>query len=222
MEIMKAPAQVGWMAAMLLGLSAAAMCQSTLPPMAPTMRDVEEHPATVEYTDGRIAVTADNSSLKDILREIARRAGMAVEGSVIEERVFGQYGPGAPAEVLSALLVGTGTNIMVASGKSHAPQLILSPQHGGPTPPDPGAQRRRAEAEARERERERLAIAEETARTDTEQAEPPATGESAAAAKVSDGSSGVEMERQKADSVSIPAQKSGPGAGESGAVEATQ
>jgi len=220
MEIMKAPAQVGWMAAMLLGLSAAAVCQSTLPPMAPTMRDVEEHPATVEYTDGRIAVTADNSSLKDILREIARRAGMAVEGSVIEERVFGQYGPGAPAEVLSALLVGTGTNIMVASGKSHAPQLILSPQHGGPTPPDPGAQRRRAEAEARERER--LAIAEETARTDTEQAKPPATEESAAAAKVSDGSGGVEMERQKADSVSIPSQKSGPGAGESGAVEATQ
>lgn len=219
MEAMKTPAQIGWIAATLLAVSATAACQSTLPPMAPTMRDVEEHPATVEYTDGRIAVIADNSSLNDILREIARRAGMAVEGSVIEERVFGKYGPGAPAEVLSALLVGTGTNIMVASGKSHAPQLILTPQHGGPTPPDPGAQRRRAEAEARERER--LAVQEETAPAETEEVKPAAAGDSGALAKVPGGSGGGAPEpQQRADSDSTSDPELSAGTREQGTAEA--
>jgi hypothetical protein len=107
--------------------------------MAPTMGEIQEHAATVEYANGRIAVTADNSSLNEILRDVARRAGMGVEGSVIEERVFGKYGPAAPAEVLSALLTGTGSNMMVVAGASHAPLLILTPKHGGPTPPRPRA-----------------------------------------------------------------------------------
>ena len=221
MEIMKAPAQVGWMVAMLLGISAAAVCQSTLPSMAPTMRDVEEHPATVEYTDGRIAVTADNSSLNDILREIARRAGMAVEGSVIEERVFGKYGPGAPAEVLSALLVGTGTNIMVATGKSHAPELILTPQHGGPTPPDPNALRRKAEAEVRERER--LAMKEETSRAETEEVKHTAGEDSGTPAKVPGGSGGAVPEpQQRADSDSTSDRELSAGTPEQGTAEATK
>ena len=126
-----------------------AVCQSTLPPMAPTMREIEEHPATVEYSDGRVAVVADNSSLNEILRDVARRAGMAVNGSVIEERVFGTYGPAAPAEVLTALLKGTDNNMMVVAGSSHALQLILTPKHGGPTPPNPRAAEDRAEADAR-------------------------------------------------------------------------
>jgi len=209
------------MAAVLFEVSLAAVCQSTLPPMAPTMRDVEEHPAMVEYTDGRIAVTADNSSLNDILREIARRAGMAVEGSVIEERVFGKYGPGAPAEVLSALLVGTGTNMMVASGKLHAPQLILTPQHGGPTPPDAGAQRRKAEADARNQEK--LAAEEAVSRAETEEAKPAAAGVSAAAGKVRGGSGDAEAEpQQRADSDSTP--DPGPAAASGGeeSAEATK
>src|SRR5690348_13838213 len=113
---MKPLAQVQWMATALLAGTAAAMCQSTLPPTAPTMRDIEEHPAMVEYSDGRVAVVADNSSLNEILRDIARRAGMSVKGSVLEERVFGTYGPAAPAEVLTALLKGTGSNMMVVAG----------------------------------------------------------------------------------------------------------
>ena len=111
------------------------MCQSTLPPTAPTMREIEEQPANVEYADGRIAVLADNSSLSEIIRDVARRAGMAVQGSVVDERVFGTYGPAAPAEVLSELLKGTGSNMVVLAGTSHVPELILTPKQGGPTPP---------------------------------------------------------------------------------------
>jgi len=133
---MKPLAQVQWIATVLLAGSTAAICQSTMPPMAPTMREMEEHPAMVEYSDGRIAVVADNSSLNEILRDVARRAGMSVKGSVLDERVFGTYGPAAPAEVLSALLKGTDSNMMVVAGSSHAPELILTPKQGGPTPPN--------------------------------------------------------------------------------------
>jgi len=148
------------------------------------MRDVEEHTATVEYSDGRIAVVADNSSLNEILRDVARRAGMAVEGSVIEERVFGKYGPAAPAEVLSALLVGTGSNMMVIASVSHVPKLILTPKHGNPTPPNPRAQEERARAEA-ELIQQRKA-AEEAAEAAASLVKPAVSDDLAAAEKEAD------------------------------------
>jgi hypothetical protein len=104
------------------------------------MREIEEHPASVEYSGGQVAVLADNSSLSEIIRDVARRAGMAVKGDVVDERVFGTYGPAAPAEVLSDLLKGTGSNMMVVGGSSRAAaELILTPRQGGPTPPNPKA-----------------------------------------------------------------------------------
>ena len=132
---MRPLAQVQWIAAVLLFGSAVAACQSTLPPMAPTMRDIEEQPANVQYADGQVAVLAENSSLSEIIRDVARRAGMAVKGSVVDERVYGTYGPAAPAEVLTKLLQGTGSNMVVLAGISHVPELILTPKQGGPTPP---------------------------------------------------------------------------------------
>ena len=99
------------------------------------MREIEEQPASVEYADGQVAVLAENSSLSEIIRDVARRAGMAVKGSIVDERVFGTYGPAAPAEVLAELLKGTDSNMMVLAGKSHVPELILSPKQGEPTPP---------------------------------------------------------------------------------------
>jgi hypothetical protein len=132
---MRPLAQVKCIAAVLCFGSAVAACQSTLPPTAPTMRDIDEQPANVQYADGQIAVLAENSSLSEIIRDVARRAGMAVKGSVVDERVFGTYGPAAPADVLTQLLKGTGSNMVVLAGVSHVPELILTPRQGGPTPP---------------------------------------------------------------------------------------
>lgn len=132
---MRPLARARWITLVLLAGSAAGVCQSTLPPMAPTMREIEEQPANVEYANGQVAVLAANSSLSEIIRDVARRAGMAVKGDVIDERVFGTYGPAAPAEVLTQLLKGTGSNMMVLAGISHVPELILTPKQGEPTPP---------------------------------------------------------------------------------------
>lgn len=98
------------------------------------------HRASVAYTDGKLGVVADNSSLNQILRDIARATGMKITGGVNDERVFGKYGPAAPADVLTELLDGTDTNMLLKESANRTPaELILSPRQGGPTPPNPNA-----------------------------------------------------------------------------------
>lgn len=94
--------------------------------------------ADVTYANGLLTIAADNSSLNQILREIARQTGMKITGSVGDERVFGRYGPSTPARVLASLLDGTGSNMLLRETASNAPaELILTPREGGPTPPQP-------------------------------------------------------------------------------------
>jgi len=98
--------------------------------------------AKVTFASGVLSVAADNSSLNQILREIARLTGMKITGGVTEERVYGSYGPDDPSSVLSALLKGTGSNMFLIFDAQHAPsELVLTPRGGGPTPPSPGASR---------------------------------------------------------------------------------
>jgi hypothetical protein len=103
-------------------------------PTAPARR------ASVSYTGGQLAIVASNSSLNQILRDVSRSANIKITGGVAEERVFGKYGPGTLLEVLSALLDGTSSNMMLIQGSSdHASELILSTRTGGPTPPSPNS-----------------------------------------------------------------------------------
>ncbi len=98
------------------------------------------HAATVSYSDGQLAISADNSSLNQILREVSRQTGMKITGGVNDERVYGTYGPSGLAPVLTALLDGTGSNMMLTAGSAGGPgELILTPRQGGPTPPNPSA-----------------------------------------------------------------------------------
>src|SRR5260370_15009599 len=79
-------------------------------PLTPSQRPPQR--AQVTYADGALSVAADNASLNHILRQIASDTGIKITGGVAEERVFGQYGPADPAEVLTALLHGTRRNII--------------------------------------------------------------------------------------------------------------
>jgi hypothetical protein len=97
-------------------------------------------PAHVAYANGELTVTASNSSLNQILRDIARETGMKITGGVADERVFGQYGPAAPSKVLNALLDGTGSNMILVHATAATPaELVLTPRQGGATPPNPNA-----------------------------------------------------------------------------------
>ena len=96
------------------------------------------HAAVITYRDGIVDVRANDSSLNQILRAIARQTGLKITGGVKEERVFGNYGPAPIATVLATLLGGTGTNILFLAGDAEtAPKLILTPRGGGATPPGP-------------------------------------------------------------------------------------
>jgi len=107
---------------------------------APKIAQPAGRRAQVVYSQGQLSVTADNASLNQILRDIARQTGMKITGGVADERVFGKYGPGAPCEVLTSLLDGTGSNMLLRETASHAPaELILTARQGGPTPPNPNA-----------------------------------------------------------------------------------
>jgi len=129
-----------------------ALAQSTLPATTPTALPPPAPPtpvappqpparrAQVVFANGQLQITADNSSLNQILRDIGSQTGMKIVGGVADQRVFGTYGPGAPAEILANLLDGTGSNMLLRDTAANVPaELVLTPQGGGPTPPNPSA-----------------------------------------------------------------------------------
>ena len=118
--------------------------QQPAQPAAPAQQSAKR--AQVDLVNGMLTVDADNSSLNQILREISRVTGMKITGGVMDERVFGNYGPADPSTVLGTLLRGTGSNMMIVLDAKQAPQeLVLTPRGGGPTPPNPSASRDRGE-----------------------------------------------------------------------------
>jgi hypothetical protein len=111
------------------------------PPVVPTTpaRKPADR-ARVEMVNGQLTVTAENSSLDQILNDIARLNGMKITGGVIDERVFGSYGPASQQEVIAQLLDGTGSNVLILqTADSGVSELQLSPRNGGPTPPSPNS-----------------------------------------------------------------------------------
>jgi hypothetical protein len=106
------------------------------------------HTAEVIYSAGELTVLASNSSLNQILRDIAKQTGMKITGGVADERVYGNYGPGRPVEVLGRLLAGTGSNMLLKATAQDVPtELILTPKNGGVIPPSPSAMRQSADEE---------------------------------------------------------------------------
>lgn len=104
------------------------------PPSGRSMLDQPAIPAKIEIAGNELAIEATNASLSDVIRQVAARTGMRVDGNLHDERVFGNYGPGSPPEVLSALLYDSGYNVlMVGSNVEGVPrQLVLSPRTAGP------------------------------------------------------------------------------------------
>ena len=123
---------------------------STLPPAQPTIQPDTQAPvavishepkhADVSYAQGMLSISANDSSLNQILRQISHETGIKITGGVTDERVFGRYGPSTPSQILSALLDGTGSNMLLVHRDGSTPaELVLTPRMGGPTPPNPNA-----------------------------------------------------------------------------------
>lgn len=129
-------AQTALPAAQGPGLPAAQTTGLETPARAAATTQSSAHKTVVQYANGLLTVTAHNSSLNAILHEIAQQTGMKISGGVRDDRVFGTYGPDQPSAVLSTLLDGSGSNMLLVNNTANQPaQLILTPRLGGPTPP---------------------------------------------------------------------------------------
>jgi hypothetical protein len=93
-------------------------------------------PATVSYEDGLLSISAQNSTLSDILRDVRRLTGASIDmpaGQGVNERVIAHLGPGAPRDVLAVLLNGTSFNYVMLGSNSDpgaVTSLALSPKPG--------------------------------------------------------------------------------------------
>jgi hypothetical protein len=97
---------------------------------------VPPSPPRVSYAGGQLTIVAANSGLSDILNSVRNLVGVRVEGSnyASGERVFGQFGPGAPRDVLNALLSGSKYDfVLVGSLENPASvnHIVLSPHVTG-------------------------------------------------------------------------------------------
>jgi hypothetical protein len=102
----------------------------------PSMLEQPAREAQIVIGEDSLSIRADNSSLAAILHQIAEKSGMKVEGLGGDERVFGNFGPGAPRDVLAELLDGTAYNLVLLGDVNNGVprELILSPAtHGGTT-----------------------------------------------------------------------------------------
>jgi hypothetical protein len=88
------------------------------------MDQIPAAPAKVSYQDGLLAIYAQNSTLGEILRDVRKLTGAAIEipqGPAANERVVTHLGPGAPRDVLSGLLNGSSFNyVMLGSASDSA------------------------------------------------------------------------------------------------------
>lgn len=109
---------------------------SVLPSTSSTTQTTPARRAEVVYSKGQLLITANNSSLNQILIEVARRTGIKLVGSVADERIFGMYGPATPDKMLEILLDGTETNMLLTgSAEDTTRELMLTPRQTASTPP---------------------------------------------------------------------------------------
>lgn len=72
--------------------------------------------ASVSWDNRGLEIKASNSSLNQILHQVAVDIGAKLEGLAQDQRVFGRYGPGPASDVLWKLLDGSGYNVVMIGG----------------------------------------------------------------------------------------------------------
>ncbi|MFY9561986.1 MAG: hypothetical protein WAQ52_17270 [Terriglobales bacterium] len=92
-------------------------------------------PPQVSYQDGMLTIVAQNSTLGDILREVHKRTGAAIEVPPnATERVAARLGPGPARDVLASLLNGSAFNYVMVGSASDPMALanvVLSTKAAG-------------------------------------------------------------------------------------------
>jgi hypothetical protein len=110
------------------------------------MDQIPAAPAKVSFQGGLLTITAQNSTLGEILRDVHKLTGAVIEippGLGANERVVTHIGPAAPRDVLAVLLNGSSFNYVMVGSSSDpgaVSSVILSAKPLGPGDPQPQVQ----------------------------------------------------------------------------------
>jgi hypothetical protein len=122
-----------------------AAAQPAAPP--PTLAQLPATPPQVSFQGGQLTISAQNSTLGDILKAVRAQTGATIElPGTAPERVVGQFGPALPRDVLASLLNGSHFNYLLLGSPTDPAALdrvILMAKSGSPVesaPPPPTEQ----------------------------------------------------------------------------------
>ncbi|HEY7352564.1 MAG TPA: hypothetical protein VH596_07320 [Terriglobales bacterium] len=110
-------------------------------PSAPAEATPEHGPSSppeVDFRGGRLTIVAKNSTMNDVLNAVRQKTGAAIDmppGS--GERVVGQFGPGAPRDVIAQLLNGSHFDYVLLGAPADPgalKKIVLMAKASGPEP----------------------------------------------------------------------------------------
>ncbi len=108
-------------------------------PLAPPPPDwpANDRPsdATVTWDSRGLSISAANSSLSQILKQVCTETGATMEGLNKDQRIFGVYGPGPARDVIAQLLDGSGFNVVMIGdlGQATPRHILLTSRTQGTT-----------------------------------------------------------------------------------------
>ncbi len=112
--------------------------QETPPAIPPTPEQGPSNPADVTLHGGQLTITARNSTLGDVLNAVRSKTGASVEmPPASNERVVGQFGPGAPRDVIAQLLNGSHYDYVLMGSPADPgalKKIVLTVRATGPEP----------------------------------------------------------------------------------------
>ena len=86
---------------------------------------------TVSFQNGSLTVVAENSTLSAILHAVEKTAGIKLQGTPPEDRIFGKFGPGSPRDVLTQLFSGAHIDyILQGNNNPNSVQSIIINNRG--------------------------------------------------------------------------------------------
>src|ERR1700732_3566561 len=111
------------------------------PPPPPTLAQQPASAPQVSYQGGQLTISAQNSTLGDILKAVRAQTGATIDlpGNA-SERVVGHFGPAPARDVLTALLNGSHFNYVLLGSPtdpSALDRVILMAKSGGPADSSP-------------------------------------------------------------------------------------
>jgi hypothetical protein len=110
-------------------------------PPPPTPEQGPSSPPEVSFQEGKLTILARNSTMADVLNAVKQKTGAAVEmPSSSSERVVGQFGPGAPRDVMAQLLNGSHYDYVLLGSPSDPgvlQKVVLMARANGPEPAAP-------------------------------------------------------------------------------------